>query len=143
MADTRLAATVRYRLLATVCTCADNACSCWRPRQRGNGVVHCPFCQGTAPTLTLDARGAELRANCSAGCDPERVQALTDGNDGPLLSLYGDGLSQQHARLLLDSAVAPHVAAARPYSTIIRAAGLVHDQATFLGMTRWGSCEQP
>jgi len=74
--------------------------------------------------LELQARGGELRARCAAACDPERVGALAAEDDRPLLALYGDGLSLDHARLLLDSAVAPHVAAARPYSTVLRATGL-------------------
>jgi hypothetical protein len=52
------------------------------------------------------------------------VLALVDGDDRPLLALYGTDLSPDHARLLLDSAVAPHIAAARLYSTVIRASGL-------------------
>ena len=121
MADPRLAATVRYRLLATVCTCSDSSCPCSRARRRGNGIVHCPVCKSAAPTLELDVRGSELRARCAAGCPAERVQALADHDDRPLLALYGDSLSPDHARLLLASAVAPHVAAARPYSTAMRA----------------------
>jgi hypothetical protein len=49
---------------------------------------------------------------------------LAAHDDRPLLALYGESLSPDHARLLLESAVAPHVAAARPYSTVMRAAGL-------------------
>lgn len=124
MADPRLGATARYRLLASVGTCPDNSCECRLTRRRGDGAIHCPFCMGAAPTLVLDVRGGELRASCSAGCDPERVRALANGDDGPILARYGNGLALYHARLLLDSAVAPHIAAARPYSTVIRAAGL-------------------
>jgi hypothetical protein len=121
--DTRLAATARYRRLATVCSCADLRCPCRRARRRADGVVHCPLCKSATPTLALDLRDGELRASCSAGCDPALVGTLLD-DDTPLLALYGGDLSRDHARLLPDSAVAPRVASARPYSTVARAAGL-------------------
>lgn len=124
MPKPRLDATSRYRLLATVCTCSDRSCPCHQARSRADGTLHCPLCRTGAPTLVVDLRGAELRGHCTAGCDQEQIDALLDGGDGPLLTLYGSDLSPSHARLLLDSAIAPHVAAARPYSTMIRAAGL-------------------
>jgi hypothetical protein len=74
--------------------------------------------------LKLDLRGTDIKGGCTNGCDLDRLRALIDGNDAPLLALYGDSLSPDHARLLLDSAVAPHVAAARSYSTVMRAASL-------------------
>ncbi len=124
MSDRLLSAPIRYRLLSTVCTCVDKACPCWRARRRGDGNVHCPLCRSASPTLKLDLRGSELRAICDAGCDPDRLRALAEGDDEPLLALYGDGLAPQHARLLLDSAVAPHVAAVRGYTTVPHAAAL-------------------
>src|SRR4051794_35071915 len=106
MPEPRLGATPRFRLLATICTCSAGSCPCSRTRDRAAGSVHCPICKSASPVLSLDLRGAELRARCSAGCDPARVQALADGDDRPLLALYGDTLSNDHARLLLESAVA-------------------------------------
>lgn len=124
MSDPRLAATVRYHLLSTVGICDQATCSCREARRRSNGVIHCPLCKSAVPTLRIAARGAELVARCTAGCAPERVQALADGDDKPLLALYGQSLSAEHAYLLLKSAIAPHVAAVRAYTTVIRAAHL-------------------
>ncbi|MDP8908635.1 MAG: DUF3854 domain-containing protein [Chloroflexota bacterium] len=124
MPNPLVGATPRYRLLATVLTCVAADCLCRQARRRGRGQVHCPCCRTTAPTLELDLRGADIRARCGAGCDERRLQAIADGDDAPLLALYGDGLSAGHAHLLLDSAVTPHVAAARPYATVMTAAGL-------------------
>src|SRR5688572_9399469 len=95
MADVQLAATVRYRLIATVCTCADTSCPCWRARRRSDGTLHCPLCRSDVPTLELQVRGADLRARCTAGCDAEQVQALAQGENGRLLVLYGDDLSRE------------------------------------------------
>jgi hypothetical protein len=76
------------------------------------------------PALELRVRGGALFARCTNGCELDRVQAIADGDDGPLLALYGDGLAPNHARMLLDSAVAPSIAAARPYATARSSVGL-------------------
>jgi hypothetical protein len=124
MRSTLLVATARYRLLATVCVCGDNACPCGTTRRRSDGAVHCPICRSAGPALELKVRGGDLPAHCTAGCEPDRVRALVDGDDRPLLALYGDGLSPNHARLLLGSSIAPHVASLRAYSTVTRLAQL-------------------
>ena len=123
MADPLVGATPRYRLLATVLTCAATDCPCGQARRRAQGQVHCPRHRAVAPTLELHLRGASIRARCTTGCEGELVQAVANGDDAPLLALYGGELSSGHGRLLLESAVAPHVAVARPYTTVTRAGG--------------------
>jgi hypothetical protein len=114
MSDPRLAATVRYHLLSTMGICDQADCSCRLARRRSDGVIHCPLCKSAVPALQIAARGADLVASCTAGCASEGVQALADGDDTPLLALYGHSLSAEHAYLLLSDYLKTGMRAAFP-----------------------------
>ncbi len=122
MPDPLLTATARYRCLSRLLVCGAAPCACHDARYRARGSVHCPFCGSETPSLELDLRGAELRARCKDGCNEDGLRGLVDGEDAPLLALYDNSLSVEHARLLFESAIAPCVAKARSYWTASKAA---------------------
>jgi DNA polymerase I-like protein with 3'-5' exonuclease and polymerase domains len=130
--------TTAYLAVAGHFACGTLGCKCDKARRRREGMVHCPLCGDTVPSLHVKLHGDAVHIRCTAGCADAEVQATTSHLTTDLPARY-DGLHPHHAQLLIASVIPPDLALARGYRTVedpadLRALGFADYQCRTPGL---------